>query len=411
VCDDLQITVDGGRIVQATGACAIAEPWFLAQGNCRPEIAEIDGQPAEFEAALAHATAILSQARAPLVSGSFHNAIAGHRAALALADELGATIDTLAAPLYAHTTLALQQAGQQTCTLGEVKNRADLVIFWGIDPVVSHPRHLERYSVDATGEFIAGRKDRTVVVVAIAPNKTAAKADLFLPLDSKTSFEALWALRWLVRGEALPEDSAETLPVDLLADLARRMRDCRFGVVFFGPGLSAGPLGHHTVEALFRLVGELNDCTRFYAAEMAAGPASGVATVTTWQTGYPPGVDLGAGFPRYYPGEFTTEGLLERQDVDACLLVGVEGLPRLSATAFQYLLNIPTIALDVPLVKMAVAPTVRFTTAVDGVHRAGTTFRMDGVPIPLKGVLPGPYPGIEDVLSRLLEALRQPAKS
>ena len=41
--------------------------------------------------------------------------------------------------------MALQQVGESTCTLGEVRNRADLVIVWGSDPVVTHPRHLERY--------------------------------------------------------------------------------------------------------------------------------------------------------------------------------------------------------------------------------------------------------------------------
>lgn len=175
--------------------------------------------------------------------------------------------------------------------------------------------------------------------------------------------------------------------------------------------MSAGPQGHRTVEALFRLVGELNDCTRFYAAEMAAGPASGIATVTTWQTGYPPGVNFGTGFPRYNPGEFSTERLLERQEVDACLLVGGEGVSRMSPPAYRSLQSLPTIVLDGPQVEPAFTPTVRFTTAVDGVHRAGTMFRMDGVPIPLKGFLPGAYPGIEVVLSRLLEAVRQPAKS
>jgi len=37
--------------------------------------------------------------------------------------------------------LALQRVGRVSATLGEIKNRADVVVFWGADPMVSQPRH------------------------------------------------------------------------------------------------------------------------------------------------------------------------------------------------------------------------------------------------------------------------------
>jgi len=30
VCDDLQVTVEGDRIIEARRACRLAEPWFAA---------------------------------------------------------------------------------------------------------------------------------------------------------------------------------------------------------------------------------------------------------------------------------------------------------------------------------------------------------------------------------------------
>jgi len=48
---------------------------------------------------------------------------------------------------------------------------------------------------------------------------------------------------------------------------------------------------------------------------------------------------------------------------------------------------------------------VRFTTAVYGIHRAGTAYRMDEVPIPLRGFLPSPLPSDDEVLDGLREAL------
>src|SRR5437763_3925312 len=97
--------------------------------------------------------------------------------------------------------MAIQEAGESTCTLGEVKNRADLVIFWGLNPVESHPRHFERYSVLPQGQFIPeGRTSRFVVVADVRPTSSTEIADLFLPIEPGGDFEALWTLRSLVRG-------------------------------------------------------------------------------------------------------------------------------------------------------------------------------------------------------------------
>ena len=93
--------------------------------------------------------------------------------------------------------------------------------------------------------------------------------------------------------------------------------------------------------------------------------------------------------------------MLERGDVDACLLVGSEGVGRFSKSARARLGSIPTIALDYPTVESFIPPTVRFTTAVYGVHQPGTAFRMDGVPIPLRSFLPTDYPTDGDVLKRI----------
>ena len=43
-----------------------------------------------------------------------------------------------------------------------------------------------------------------------------------------------------------------------------------------------------------------------------------------------------------------------------------------------------------------------FTTATTGVHAEGTLYRMDGVPLRTRAILPSKYPNDEVVLSRLL---------
>ena len=411
VCDDLRITVDNGRIVAAERACDMASAWYLAQETRRPPAASIDGKPAPVDAAFARAGEILARSSFPIIYGLSRSSTEGQRAAVALADCLGATIDTTASLCHAPSIMAFQQAGESTSSLGEVRNRSDLVIFWGCDPLVSHPRHWERYSVDPSGEFIeGGAGDRTVIVVDDHSTASSARADLFIQIESNRDFDALWTLRGLVRGIDMTAESSVGVPRDVLVDLAQRMKSCRSGVVFFGLGLSRRGLGHHNVEALLRLVTDLNRHTRFYARRMRLyGDVTGADSVLCWQTGYPFSVNLGRGYPRFNPGEFSIEGVLERQEADACVIVGSETLEQLSPAALAHLRDIPSIVLDYPNVNSIVSPSVHFTTAIYGVHRPGTAYRMDEIPIPLRAFLPSEYPSDDEVLQGIQRQLERTA--
>ncbi len=403
VCDDLRITVADGRITNAVGACQLAEPWFLGQGSREPPVAEIDGHPVSLDAAIAAAAELLRDANSPLIYGLSRSSTEGQRAAVALAEQIGATIDTTASLCHAPSVMALQEVGEITCTLGEVRNRADLVIFWGVNPVVSHPRHLERYSLFPQGRFVPrGRPDRTLVVVDVKPTETSELADLFLPIAPGTDYEIVTTLRCLLRGQPVAPDCDLGLPLEALANLAERMKSCRYGVIFFGLGLSMTGMGQHNVEALLQLVTDLNRYTRFSARRMRIpGDVTGADMVLAWLTGYPFSVNLARGYPRYNPGEFSAQPMLERGDVDAALFVGSEGAARFSAQALEHLARIPTIVLDHPTVESFIVPTIRFTTAVYGIHRAGTAYRMDGVPMPLRALLPSEYPSDDEVLNAL----------
>lgn len=238
-----------------------------------------------------------------------------------------------------------------------------------------------------------------MIVVDVKRTATAALADTFVPLTPGSDWEALWTLRALVHGVAVPADPA-------LRALAERMKACRFGVVFFGGGLIQGEHAHRHVEALLQLVTELNDHTRFYARRMRRfGDIAGADSVLTWQTGYPFGVNFAHGYPRFNPGEFNAPAMLARREVDACLFVGSETSSEFPAAALEHLRTIPVIALEAPHTTTMVPPAVRFTTAVYGIHRPGTAYRMDEIPIPLQVLLPTHYPSDGDVLEGLRQRL------
>lgn len=407
VCDDLRLVIEGSRIIEAERACDLAAPWYLQQHLREPPANQIEGETVPHSAALSRAAAILNASRAPLIFGLSRSSTEGQRAAVELADQLGATIDTTASLCHAPSIMAFQHTGESTSSLGEIRNRSDLVVFWGSDPAVSHPRHFERYSVDPMGEFVPeGRRDRTVVVVDRAPSASSAQADLFLQVAPEQDFEALWSLRRLISGDLPNADVPTGLPLEALRDLAERMKSCRSGVVFFGLGLSRSGLGHLNVAALLLLVRDLHRYTRFYARRLRLhGDVTGADSVLCWQTGYPFSVNLARGYPRFNPGEYSAQDLLAAGEVDACVVVGSETLTQLSPAAQRHLQRIPTIVLDYPPVDPPFTPTVRFTTAIYGIHRPGTAYRMDEVPIPLKSFLPADYPSDDEVLSALTHRL------
>jgi formylmethanofuran dehydrogenase subunit B len=409
VCDDLELTFSDGRVTHAERACRLAEPWFasLAAPPARPPAA-INGEPVPLEDAIQSAAEILRASRAPLLWGLSRSSTNGQRAAVLLAEQIGAVIDTTASVCHGPSIMAIQQVGESTCSLGEVRNRADMVIFWGADPAESHPRHFERYSVEPTGMFVPrGPADRHVVVIDHKETATSRLADTFIKIPQDVDFELIWALRQVLRGIDLPESFDVGVSHETLRNLAKKLSSCRYGAVFFGLGLAQRGLGHKNVEALLRLVEDLNGFTRFTARRLRIpGDVTGADAVLCWLTGFPFAVSLSRGYPRYNPGEYSANDLLERGEVDACLMVGSEPFRDLSPRAQRALERLPTIVLDYPNQTLAFAATVQITTAIYGIHAAGTAYRMDEIPIPLRRLVSTTLPTDEEVLleiSRRLE--------
>ncbi len=404
VCDDLSLHFEGNQIVRVERACSLAEPWFAALANAAPPLAFVRGQKTSLDQAIHSATEILSHSQAPLIYGLSRSSTPGQRAAVELAERLGATIDTTASICHGPSIMAIQDVGESTCTLGEVAVRADLVVFWGANPAISHPRHFERYSLEPCSDLLPrGRVDRRVIVINPAPNETSDIADRYVAVPEKRDFELIWQLRELIRDPLAVLTGHLGITDADLRSLAAEFKACRYGVVFFGLGLAQSPLGHIAVSGLLELVADLNAHTRFAARRLRIpGDVAGADSVLCWQTGFPFAVNMGRGYPRYNPGEFSAQQLLERGEVDSCVLIGTESLREFSPAARQHLASIPTIVLEYPHIEPQIAGDVRFTTAVYGIHAAGTAYRMDETPIPLRELCSSPYPTDETVLRGLL---------
>lgn len=299
--------------------------------------------------------------------------------------------------------------GKVGCTLGEVKNRADFLIFWGGNPAECHPRHFTKYSLTPKGKFVPnGRKGRTMVLVDIRETPSAKASDIFLQIKPGKDFEAITTLRALIKGQrvdrALVEETG--LTVEQLQDLVDRMKGCRFGVLFFGMGLSMTRGKHMNSAAVLTMVTELNAFTKFVAMPMRGhGNVTGSDMVMRWTTGYPFGVNMARGYARFNPGEFSTVDLLVRGDVDAVLVLGADPGATMPQPGIDHMARVPTIVLDPKVTHTSRLARVHITTAATGISAPGTVYRMDEIPLPLKPILRSPYPSDEDVIRRIHKAV------
>ena len=93
LCDDIAVSVNGDRITEAANACALGEAWFLSQRVQQGPVCLIEGQPATLDDGIERAAQILSQARYPVVMTVGQTTSEAFRAAVSIADRIGACVD------------------------------------------------------------------------------------------------------------------------------------------------------------------------------------------------------------------------------------------------------------------------------------------------------------------------------
>lgn len=461
LCDDIELAIENNCIMKIKNGCALSESKFLGYNGghriLNPLIRK-KGVLVETSlgAALEKAAQILAEANYPLLYGWSSTSCEAIRVGIELAEEIGAVIDNTTTVCHGPSELSVQNVGIATCTLGQVRHRADLIIYWGTNPWSSHPRHIERYTAFAEGRFeksewrtyltktrsavarkkIASalrrmindertrslpktqqepypslsKKGRKLIVFDVRRTRTAEIADYFVQVEPNKDYELLQALRLLVRDEELEVDEVAGVPVEHLEEIADVMINCSFGVLFFGLGLTMSRGKLQNVEAALSLTRDLNAYTKFMIMPMRGHfNVTGADTVFTWETGYPYAVDFSKGYPRYNPGETSAVDVLTNEESDAGLVVASDPVSNLPRKAVNHLVKNPLIVIDPHVNATSQMADVVFPAACVGIEATGTAYRMDHVPLPLKKVVESPE-GIltdEEILRVILDKVRR----
>ena len=387
-CDDIAVVVDGDRIAEARNTCALGRAWF-ADGSV-PRETRSGGKTVAPDVALADAAKLLRRAERPLVYLAPEISCETQRAAVAIADRLGALLDSPTGEIAAGI-LASQRRGRAAATLGEIRQRADLVVFWGVDPADRYPRYASRYAVDPPGlQAPDGRNSRRVVAVDVGPSRGAADADERVAIAPEDEIDALALMRAVVLGRGIGDGTVARVATGLATQMMRARYVALVHDAEPSPRGSPLPLPLHpdSGEALIALAQALNGPARCALSSLrAGGNRSGADAVATWQTGFPFAVDFAPGYPCYRPHAGAAV-LLARGEIDVALLVGSPaGVPQdVAATLGQ----VTTIAIGPRASAASFRPKVAIDTGVAGIHEGGTAFRMDDLALPLRPALSGP---------------------
>ncbi len=388
-CDHVGVRVDGGALALEGDRCARAEGALAGFHLQSPPL--VDGREASLEAAVAAAARVLGTARQPLIAGLGCD-VAGARALYPLAVTTGAIADSAGGDAFAEGLRALQDRGQFTTTLAEVRTRADLLVLVGPPPVAAAPLLLRRLGLaEGMARHVvtlgAAGPDFAALSPSVTHEAVAAEADLFDTLSQL-------ALAVMRPGAAVPP---------AVASLAERLRHARYAVLVGAPPLLPSPAAL-AMERVHAIVHRLNRSTR--AAALWIGGGNGAATanqVFAWLSGLPLRSRAGPHGLEHEPRLYGAERLLATGAADALLWV----------SAFEAGLRPPATAL--PMVGLAHpgqseafrrAGAVFIPVATPGIGQAGHLFRTDGtVLMPLTAVRADALPGVAEVAAQIHVAL------
>ena len=397
-CDDIAVTVRDGRIVDTSPACSVGRDWF-DEGEVPWQVLR-DGAPASIEEAIAEAARLLaeSQGRLLIYVGADLSSQAQRRA-VSLADLLHANVDSITSDTAAAGVLAAQRSGRATATLGEIRNRADVLLFWGVDPIRRYPRFYSRYAPDPIGVQVPnGRRDRFVIAVHVGTDQGPAGADAALTLEPSEEIAALSLMRASLHGRT-PADLGGVFRQAI--DLASRLASARYAGVIHDAEATIQERNPLRVEGLLALTQALNGPTRAALCSLRAGRNRvGADAVLTWQSGYPIAVEYSRGYPRYVPQR---RGL-ERLAAGGFKAVLVVGSPGTDAGVVSALERVNTVVIGPRASQSPFRARVAIDTGVAGIHEGGTGYRMDEVPLRLRPPLPSQRSAVE-TLDAILAAI------
>jgi formylmethanofuran dehydrogenase subunit B len=392
LCDDISYYLKGGVVVRTMNLC---EAGWKRIGSARAEDRLSPLSPSLLSDRIEHAAEILRSHGPPLVLGADGVEEAAIRASMRLARQLQGIWLPWAFPGIRIFYERARRFGWATALLDEVRDHADLVIFWRADPLETHHRHLSRYSFFARGRFTErGNLDRSLAAVSSDKAVIEPLCQQFLRAPAELDVPLIEALADRREPQGLdPRD---------FSSFVGALERSWYIALFIDPGKVAA----EALDAVFQWSSRVNAEGRRRMVILplwkAGSNVEGFCRVSLEQNATPWGADFSPG----------SEGPADRatvwQDLAGTvgsLLVIPPGVDLFQGgTLPACLAEKPRIVIDPFKQTPLQSAEVVIPAALPGLEHDGVFFRADGLPLEARrpeGLANHGYPSVFDVLSRL----------
>jgi len=386
LCEDIDVH-DG----EVRHACRIGAAHILSRRQIDPMV---NHEVVSIDDAIGRAAALLADAERPMFLGFGNSVTETQETGIRLAEKIGAGIDTCSP----HACLIddIVHSRVKTCTLPEVRDLADVILFWGADPMNTHPRLLSGYAYYPRGKNRqhGWEEDRTAIAIDVRRSHTASICKGVHEIVLGHEVEFVDALMLALRNK-VPKtvyDSKQILK------LAGTLKKAEFGIIFAGPGLVESV----PRDAIIRLMAALNEFSDFRILPLhspynlrSIAAVTTAAVVTTTNTNTTADVTTGATTNITTNTTTDTAAACEHQGVDTSTskptLDSLLEADCLLCVGFDLVSSLPK-ACDIDASIIVIDPNETLTAscadvvipcAAGGVDIAGTAMRLDGVEIDL----------------------------
>jgi len=392
LCEDIEVVLENGRIKETRHACRRGAARFR---GCRNRlIPSVNKKQTDIDTAIKKAAEILKTAKSPMLFGWSNSTCEAQVKGIELAKKLNAAIDDTSSFCQGLLIERALRKKFRTCSLEEVRNKADVLVYWGSDAQDSHPRHLSRFSVFPRGESRQRgyEEDRLAIAIDVRESNTAkiCKGHFYrIPLKGDREF--ILALMEALSGKVPKYDAKRIL------ELAGFLKKAEFGVIFAGIGLT-----YSIKDDIDILISLADMLPNFYIIPMVGHyNMRGFNEALFRETGFVNRVKFGDN--PVHDNKYAIVEALKAKSMDALLVVGSDPLSSLPRSVLPHLASIPVISIDPCVTLTSTIAEVTIPVAASGIESGGSAVRMDGKVIEISKVVENNYLSDARIIARLME--------
>lgn len=394
LCDDIEAVVKNNRIVETRNTCRRGAARM--KGCTNRLVPSIVQKPTDIESSIREAARIIKNAREPMLFGWDNSTCEAQVKGIRLAEKINAVMDDTSSFCQGLLIERILQKKFRTCSLEDIRNKADVLVYWGSDAQDSQPRHLSRFSYFPRGESRQRgyEEDRMAIAIDVRESNTAkiCKGHFYrIPLKGDRGF--ILSLIDALSGKVPAYDTRKMM------ELAGILKKAEFGAIFVGIGLT------YSIKDDFDILAALADKLPNFNIMPMVGHYNmrGFNETLFKETGFVNKVKFN-GKAIHDTGYAIMESL-RNKTIDAIAVMGSDPLSSLPGPVIPYLASIPVICIDPCATLTSKIAAVTIPSAVSGVESGGTAVRMDGKVIGLSPIIKSDHMTDEEIMVRLTEAV------